>query len=355
MIVYVTGAPGSGKTLWTISEVLKMLKAEPDRPVYYFFPEHVPDVDASLNWHRIKERKEAHAVPQRSIIIIDEAWTWYPQRKASSAVPDDIEAYATHRHRGHDFFILTQRVTSVDHFVRGLVGRHVHFERQFGLERSRRFEWQKMGDPGDKFSRQEAMGSEFRFPKDVYKVYRSAEVHTVKKKLPLVRLGVIASMVLALPVLVWLTIKFTLGGFEDKGEEAGIPATNQTTALTHASDFQAQTTLDEAETWLALFAERVEGMPASAPIYDELTRPVTIPRISGCIDIKTQTIDRCYCTTQQGTRITTITTTVCRTYIAHGGWFDWTKPDQSDDQAQRTTVQPAQVYEQPFQQMLPTS
>ena len=197
MIVYVTGAPGSGKTLWTISEVLRMLKEEPDRPVYYFFPDHVPDVDGSLGWTRIKDRAEVHAIPARSICIIDEAWTWYPQRKAGTRPPDDVEAYATHRHRGHDFFMMTQRVTSVDHFIRGLVGRHVHFERQFGLERSRKFEWQKMGDPGDRFSKQEAMSSEFRFPKDVYKVYRSAEVHTVKKKLPVGRLAGIATMLVA--------------------------------------------------------------------------------------------------------------------------------------------------------------
>ncbi|WP_411887831.1 zonular occludens toxin domain-containing protein [Hydrocarboniphaga effusa] len=314
MICYVTGTPGSGKTLWTISTVLQMLKVEPDRPVYTY---NVPGIDPNLGWHTLTDLSTVHALPQRSIVVIDEAWQPYPQRKAGTPTPPGVEPFATHRHRGHDFFLMTQRIASTDHFLRGLVGRHIHLERVFGFDYAKSFEWQRLGDPKNPKDEREALVGRFNYPKDVYKLYKSADVHTVKKRIPkkpLLIAGLCITVVIAGAV-------FAVSRISNPSQPKGEASKTAAPAVPATPRSPKQI----ADLYMERWAERVPGLPYSAPAYDQLAKPAVIPKISGCALIETPKVSRCTCNTQQGTILRTITAGQCRQYIRDGGWFDFTK------------------------------
>lgn len=318
MLTLVTGAPGAGKTLWTMREVEK-LRRETQRPVYY---NGISGVTLA-EWKELsdEEARHSHALPQGAIIVVDEVYRLWPQSKPGNALPQDVELFATHRHRGHDFFLLVQDRQRLHHFIRGLVGRHVHFERQFGLNRSRGYEWQKLGDPKDNWSKKDAAGFEFIFPRDVFAWYKSADLHTVKKRLPWERLALIPLLCSVIAGLLWHTAsRFTAPETTDL--DSSTETTNPVESYHHDP-------ASEGIQWASQWEERVKGQPHSASFYDPTLKPAAMPKISGCLELITENRYSCKCNTQQGTIISTLTVRECRFYLANG-WFDPTKPDESE-------------------------
>lgn len=329
-IVYITGAPGSGKSLWTLSTVRKKATDE-KRQVYYY---NIPGLNIP-GWIELTKEQalRPHELPTGAIAIFDEAWELWPQSKAGVKVPEEIELFATHRHRGHDFFIITQRTTSVHHFIRGLIGQHVHFERQFGLPRARRFEWQRLGNPSDKWDKQAASGSEFIYPKEVYGWYKSSDQHTVKVKLPKWRLAAIAGGCVLVVFLIGSAFS-RLSSFGEKQDDQAEAISDLGGKIDHATRqtneklAQLEAKLGAAE-WSARFAERVPGVPMSASFYDSEVKPASVPRISGCSRIQINGVDSCRCTTQQGSTIRQITHAQCVIYV-RSGWYDPLKEDEPE-------------------------
>lgn len=331
-IVYITGAPGSGKTLWTMKTVAKRA-AEEKRQVYYFNIPEVKVPDQEWTELTVEQAKNPHDLPKGSIIVVDEAWDLWPQSKAGVKVPDHIELFATHRHRGHDFYVMTQRTTSVHHFIRGLIGQHVHFERQFGLPRARRFEWQRLGNPSDKWDKQAATGSEFIYPKEVFGWYKSSDQHTVKVKLPKWRLaGIAALAIIATVAIISAFSRIISYGEADEAQTAAIDQLGnkieQGQQVTNEKLSRLEAQLAGAE-WSSRFAERVPGVPMSASFYDSEVKPAAVPRIAGCSHIKVGESESCRCTTQQGSVVGKISHAQCVAYVQHG-WFDPLKEDEPE-------------------------
>jgi len=71
------------------------------------------------------------------------------------------------------------------------------------------------------------------------------------------------------------------------------------------------------------YAPRIEGMPETAPAYDELRRPQDFPRPS-CLRRK----KRCECYSQQGTLMRDYPRELCLANVKHG-YFDPTRPRAS--------------------------
>ena len=101
----ITGVPGSGKTAWMVSQLM----SRPDlqgRPLYVC---GIPDLkipheditqDEARNW--------PEWAPTGALIVIDECQKVFRPRKSGSDVPAYVSELETHRHRGLDFFLLTQ-------------------------------------------------------------------------------------------------------------------------------------------------------------------------------------------------------------------------------------------------------
>src|SRR5256885_16044190 len=84
------------------------------------------------SWHE--------TVPDGSVIIIDEVQRIWRPSGPGQKIPDMIALLETHRHRGLDFYIITQGPNLIHANVRALIGRHVHLrdlrseERRVGKE-----------------------------------------------------------------------------------------------------------------------------------------------------------------------------------------------------------------------------
>lgn len=201
--------------------------------------------------------------------------------------------------------LITQHPSELDHYIRRRVGRHVHLERVFGREQTRKFEWQELGDPTDYHSKKKAMAETFVFPREVYVLYKSAEAHTIKKRLPWREFG----WRLGLPVVgvvvgVGLALWWLLGAKESARSKVPAPQTAQAVASAATSTQARVDTAADASRWSSRWAERVEGVPYSAPFYDALVRPVSFPKISGCMELRLGHRVQCTCNTQHRPRRT---------------------------------------------------
>jgi zona occludens toxin len=195
MITLVTGVPGGGKTLWTVVEIVEKLLSE-GREIYT----NIKGLDLSSikadtsNVYIIDDEQMIYweQFPDESIFIFDECQHYFPPRHSTAKKVSYIEALQTHRHRGMDFYFITQEPSLIDKRVRSLVGRHVHQYRPMGLQFAQTFEWPTVNEsPNPSHSSSSAYRRKFKFPKKYYKLYKSATKHTHKVNLPWRIIGLI--------------------------------------------------------------------------------------------------------------------------------------------------------------------
>jgi zona occludens toxin len=197
MIELNTGVPGSGKSLGMVQRLSKLQarwEAHPEeaRPVFVLgIPDLLlPHSPVPLKSVQINKAGSPTLVPDwammpdGSLVIIDECQGCFPPRSSASMAPEHVSWLNTHRHRGFDLWLTTQHPKLIDASVRALVGKHGHYRRMFGGQRSVVYEWDACSD--SLAGTNNAVKSYFSFPKSVFKFYKSAEIHTKQKfKLPL--------------------------------------------------------------------------------------------------------------------------------------------------------------------------
>ncbi|MEO3956924.1 hypothetical protein ABH309_21005, partial [Chromobacterium piscinae] len=86
---------------------------------------------------------------------------------------------------------------------------------------------------------------------------------------------------------------------------------------------------------------RMPGVPDSAPLYDDLAKPRTFPRLAGCMASAT----RCTCVTQQGTAISDMPEGTCRQYVERSQFDPYQDPQQDFQRQQVNDVQSRQSLE----------
>lgn len=179
MLTIISGLPGAGKTLLTISEIDQEYTGK--RPIYYY---GIKELNLE-GWTELQDPQLWPDLPDGSIVVIDEAQGPWPARGNRQDKPGAISAVETHRHQGFDLFFITQNPKLLDHNLRRLAGRHIHYWRPFGIQKTTRWEWQSCVDPDDYFAKKAAISKKVvKFPTKYYDAYHSAEVHTHKRKLP---------------------------------------------------------------------------------------------------------------------------------------------------------------------------
>lgn len=353
VIELITGINGSGKTLWGLQHVEALRKAT-GRTVYYWGIRGIKEAGVLTDWVEISgfdesglalkgpDPEELHKLPEGAIIFIDEAQAVFP-KGGKGPEPPGIAAFATSRWRGHTWFITTQHGADLNLFLRRRVGKHHHFVRAFGLERSTHLEWQSYARVESTTDRKLAIKSDFPFPKEVYDWYKSADTHSVQKQLPWKELRVFIILPFAL-ILIGLFVWWRLNSAAPETEQpvSTEPAVETQQPSRGSPRLDLMSVPQEGPAWVAQFVERVKGQPMSARFYDSEIKPKTFPKISGCMEIITPDFRRCSCNTQQGTTITTMTTQECQFYLANG-WFDFSKPDGNDeDRRTHTSSNPGQ-------------
>jgi zona occludens toxin (predicted ATPase) len=192
MITIITGVPGMGKTAQLVHMLLKNEELGFNaRPVFAMginglvldhvkcppveeWTEQKPDPDDP------KLYLDYFTFPPNSIIVIDEAQRIYRPRATSTKIPPYVSAFETHRHTGVDFILLTQKPHQMDKHVLGLAGRHIHIKNTI-LGR-KLFEWSEFKNVDLNANLDTAIRRSYKPPKEVFKLYKSADLHTKQPK-----------------------------------------------------------------------------------------------------------------------------------------------------------------------------
>lgn len=199
MITLVTGSPGAGKTLWTVSQIVEKLIPTGRRIVVNINGFQHPADNVHVVDHHDDMPFRWFEEPDGTIFVFDEIQRQYPNRHSTAKVPRYISEYETHRHRGFDFYFVTQHPRLIDRHLWPLTEEHVHLFRAFGAKRSRLYKWGAVNDePQPRQSHSMANNTGFAFPKKYFGFYKSASLHTDKLRLPWKIIGILGLSVLGL-------------------------------------------------------------------------------------------------------------------------------------------------------------
>lgn len=342
-IVLVTGLPGHGKTLWTLARYQHKHEPPPKgeaRPVFHASGQAdrtkrgdihgIPDL--KLPWEPF-DPSAWSKLPANSIGIIDEAQFVFPIRQGRSEPPDFIAQLATHRHLGVDLVLITQHPKLLDPFVLRLVDQHFHVRRKFGTKFASVFESVTGVRDNVEKSVKDMIRHEWRYPKQVFDLYRSAEVHTVKSRLPMRVYVMMAAPVLFLGLAwaAWSRLnpdaqRERLEGITGQQPAASAPAGEQP-GEGGAVRVPGRPTekRDGGVHWVSNFAPRVQGLPHTAPAYDHLTEPVEAPYPAYCVSLGPDYPCKCY--TQRGTGLS-VPLATCQSIAKDGFFAYWAKASE---------------------------
>lgn len=280
MITLFTGQPGNGKTAACVDFLSKLVG---DRPLF------VDGLNGLVLDHEPLDVRQWHTVvPDGAVVVVDEVQRrWRAAGRAD--VSDDIAALETHRHRGIDFYIITQGPALIHKNVRDLVGRHVHI-RDVGVLGRWWYEWPECS-PGVAW-RTAPIKRKYRLPKKAFDLYKSASIHTKPVRS---RPWYLVAVPILLVLAIWGALKVR-NSIQAKIEPAKpvAPAVGPG-GLVGGPPVPAPIT---AASLRRASTPRIAAQPNSAPLYDELRKPVAMPRIQGGYCQAGQ----CYCFIQNGLR-----------------------------------------------------
>ncbi len=297
-IILVTGIPGHGKTLWTLAR-LKPLAESENRPVFH---NDIPELRIP-GW-QVHKADEWFDLPANSYMVVDEAQDVWPVRPRSAVYPDHYSKLAKHRHGGLDLYVITQHPSLIDNFVRKLVDRHFHVVRAFGTHLANVYEFPTgvENDPAKNRRREGVVLHKWRYPKAVFEWYRSAEVHTVKRRIPM-RVWVVLAAFLVMPFLFWLVyLRVSSSHVKPAPVASSTSASSAAPASSSVMRAVPPRLADalSAQAYMDTFRPRIPGLAFTAPAYDALTKPVEAPYPSVCMYAAGVP---CRCWSQRGFRL----------------------------------------------------
>jgi hypothetical protein len=344
-----TGQPGNGKTVQLMKRLLEAV-AEGKRPVYAAGIDglEVPGVEVidAKRWNDT-DMMGNHIVPNGAIIFVDEAWKDFGhlQDGTRAPAPPHVLALAEHRHRGIDFVWTTQMANQIFPFARGLIGSHTHVVRRFGTQFIDLYKWGELQEDVKSQSKRDlAQRTTASLDTETFKHYKSAELHTIKRKLPW--------KVYALPAIVLGVI--IAGFFAYRAIQpdnmtravAGKPADGEAVAGNTSPGKTGEPLYTTAAEYAAAFTPRFATAPWTAPAYDG--REVVAKPLLYCIS-SSYGLDGnghagkggCRCITEQGTAYQ-IPVAECRLVVKVGGIYNPFKepPEQERTAGQQRTGPP---------------
>lgn len=343
MIYLTTGANGASKTLLTLFDV-RAQQVKTNRPVYYHGFEPVVEVlEGQFGWKKHDPEKwndgESNGgVPDGAILMWDEAQTYLGAKQWGTAQPPkwvmDLGVYR--RKRGIDIWITGPHPSMFHVSVRRLVASpswHRHLKRVFGQDVSSQITYDAPNIACEKpGSGADAEVKLRQFPKEVYGWYRSASLHTGKRKIPRA-LIVLFAAVLLVPTLGYFAVKAFTGANDKRTQmiasRGGVHTSGGPGVSTgsYAQTPGAQRNSSGPQTvaeYLASRQPRIDGFQHTAPAYDSITAPAHAPYPAACIDgtrpgAKART---CECYTQQGTRLQ-VPLATCESIVRNGFFIEW--------------------------------
>jgi zona occludens toxin len=318
MITLITGTPGAGKTAWTVQELTRLpsqrkvfIHGVPElkiahEPIYCLSDlcDHcrslteIAENEDGEQWVKvISTGFPAYLVEQwqewateGSLIIVDEVQrVWRP----TSKVPDEIAALETHRHKGLDFWLISQGPHLFHSNIRLLIGRHIHLVSSW----TGRNEYEFPECRQNVSSRGDAVIRPYSLPKKIFHLYKSSSLHTVHKhRKPMSFYLLILVVLLSLMLGVYAYQRFSKKFNSEPSTPVSIvPEQSQMGLSAVVAPVKESVNLDGFPD----FKPKIEGVLESAPAYAPLLKVTAVPLLYGCVYSIAQ--DKCSCYTQQAT------------------------------------------------------
>lgn len=269
MITLITGAPGVGKTALLVEWLRTIYK---DRPIY------VDGLEGLTLEHQPLDLARWHLdVPDGAIIVGDEAQKTFRPRGPGHAAPMQVTELETHRHRGIDIFLTTQKPNLLDLNVRGLVGRHVHI-RDTGWRGRWIYEWPEISET--LAWKTCHLKAKYKLPKKSFGLYKSASEHTTVRKgqswMPMITLGLFGAFLGVAFMVVKIMQRHSGGDVATAPTQtASAPSAPRLGPIQHRPDEITGASM------VVAFTPRLAEDPATAPAFDHLRHVVNLPRIVG--------------------------------------------------------------------------
>lgn len=313
MIRLITGTPRSGKTLWAMEQLFKVLDETELRPIYC-------DIKG-LNHQAIKPVPDDwRTCPDGSLIIMDEVQYRDAWSRRSKGDNRQILDLTTHGHRKIDIWIITQSPRYLNADVLGLVGEHVHVKNALNSKHnSKIYIWREAQTTVTRTAMLLAEDSYgWRYPKHLFNDYVSAEAgHNKKTYIPKKVVSVVISLLVGLFLLVYVLNKsnVSVNAMSKPAETAAIPVRSDKT-------FSVTTTEKGGQVYDSLTPEQRADLEARSPVapdftqnqvnqikydpnqpfsnqFDNAQAASNQPYLSGCMQLK----NKCSCFTQQGSKL----------------------------------------------------
>jgi zona occludens toxin len=339
MITLITGAPGSGKTLYCVDKLLQSLvgatvSGEDDNGAVLQIERIIysnisglalPHVLVDRVW---LEFLHVNRTPG-CVVAYDEVQRVWPNRPTGSKKPPAVEYLETHRHDGIDLILLTQNPQLLDPAVRALVGRHLHVRKLAALPTALIYEWDACSSALN--FKNAFKKTSYIYSRKAFRLYQSARLHTQQTR--------------SLPSVLWLAF-FGLGAsaylipnffnrLAERAKPASSPAASPAVSSSSnapgsegdrrlfLSSASAPSAAMSPSDYVATLQPRYLGLPHTASRYDGITVPSTAPVPAACIASKSQ---GCICYSQTATRLA-VPQTTCRDIVARGLFLDFNLPE----------------------------
>ena len=342
-----TGQPGNGKTALMMERLLDEAKRG-ERPLFAagidgLQPGLATVLDDARKWNEVDPATGAHVVPDGSLIFVDEAWKWFGHLHDATrqATPKHVLDLAEHRHRGLDFVWTTQQPNQLYPFVRGLIGAHTHVVRRFGTQMIDVFRWGELNEEVKSAAKRDLAQRTTRLlPSASFGAYKSAEVHTIKPRIPFKVMALPALALAAIVAAYFAYSQLKPDAYAQKFGGAGTAA--PAAAPPPASLGQGQAAegpkFKDATDYARQHLPRFATMPWTAPVFDDrgITSDPQLVCMSTMPGLNAQgehTEASCSCLTEQGTRYE-ISQPECRTLARFGPVYNPYKERREERQFQ---------------------
>lgn len=332
MLTIITGANGAGKTAYAVAQLAELVKAQPERPIVVMgIPElQIPhEVAPPLSeWTRLVPTAEDSNIveaeftfPEGALVIIDEAQKVFRPRAVSSKVPDHVSAFEKHRHRGLDFWLITQHPGLLDSAIRKLQPKHVHLRSHWAGREL--LEWgEGAHDPDSRADRAVAVRRTYKLPKQVFGQYKSASLHTKQKRRIPFALYVFIAVFLVAAALGWRMLNRVSTAISGESTYSGAVASKTDAPRAATAPAAAVASMLSVEA----FVPRLNGRPESAPLYDGIRQVRAMPVVAGCVTRG----QSCRCYTAQATDAG-LDDGACRAWLLNPPFNPWAEPTRADN------------------------
>ncbi len=168
------------------NNIVKFYHLLPVRTIYTNINNLKIDYVRSLELLHIESKGiDWRIAPDGSIIVIDEIQLVEPYKDVKIKTNPIIQDLTVHRHRGFDFYIITQSTNYINLNMRDLFWEHLHVSKPFGLATKVYHYGGFRSSPDVRSSKRTAENvTSFNPPQRIFDLYTSTTINTARKRIP---------------------------------------------------------------------------------------------------------------------------------------------------------------------------